>query len=424
MSGKAIAARALFVAALAGACGTARAQPPARPASAARCAALDLEQRVLLASRIYGQVTRFFPELSQERFDAAHAAYVERIVRAQGRRDLTLASMELLATLGDGHTWFSDRCLDRSGGAVGFIAHPIAGRWTVVRSQRRALRIGDVIVAVDGTPIDDFFRRQLRYIAASSDREAAFSLFDLPVLFPPRFRLTLADRRQVVIDRAAPLPPEPAPQTEGRWLKKDAVAYIRIPTFQVFATQSRAVEYLEQFRRARTIIVDLRGNPGAGYASVFKAALMDRPYRAWTQISATHGGDRLLGSSSSYPLHVAVTASGATVRPDRAIPSGRLILLVDRRCTSGCEDLVMPFKTTGRATLIGETTGGAFSDTARTDLGDGMVLNVTAVRNAFPDGSRFEGAGIAPDIAVPTTGADLRASRDPVLRKALEIANR
>ena len=424
MSGKAIAARALFVAALAGACGSARAQPPALHRAPVRssCAALDLEQRVLLASRIYGQVTRFFPELSQERFDAAHAAYVKRIVRAEGRRELTLASMELLASLGDGHTWFSDRCLDRSGGAVGFIAHPVAGRWTVVRSQRGALRIGDVIVAVDGTPIDDFFRRQHRYIAASSDREAAFSLFDLPVLFPSRFRLTLAGRREVVIDRAAPLPPQPAPRTEGRWLTRDAVAYIRIPTFQVFATQSRAVEYLEQFRRARTIIVDLRGNPGAGYASVFKATLMDRPYRAWTQTSASHGGDRLLGSS--YPLHVAVTASGATVRPDRAIPSGRLILLIDRRCTSGCEDLVMPFKTTGRATLIGEATGGAFADTARTDLGDDMVLNVTAVRNAFPDGSRFEGVGIAPDIAVPTTAADLRASRDPVLRKALEIANR
>jgi carboxyl-terminal processing protease len=426
MSGKAIAARALFVAALAGACGSARAQPPPAPRAPVRssCAALDLAQRVLLASRIYGQVTRFFPELSQERFDAAHAAYIERIVRADDRRELTLASMELLASLGDGHTWFSDRCLDRQGGAVGFIAHPIAGRWTVVRSQRGALRIGDVIVAVDGTSIDDFFRRQHRYIAASSDREAAFSLFDLPVLFPPRFRLTLADRRQVVIDRSAPLPPEPAPRTEGRWLVGHAVAYIRIPTFQIFATQSRAVEYLEQFRRARTIIVDLRGNPGAGYASVFKATLMDRPYRAWTRISATHGGDRLLGSSSSYPQQVAVTASGATVRPDRAIPSGRLILLVDRRCTSGCEDLVMPFKTTGRATLIGETTGGAFSETARTDLGDGMVLNVTAVRNVFPDGSRFEGAGIAPDIAVATTAADLRASRDPVLRKALEIANR
>jgi carboxyl-terminal processing protease len=426
MSGRSVAAAALFLAALAGACGAVRAQPPAvpgAPTAATGCGAPDLEERVLLAARIYAQVTLFYPELSRTRFDAAYAAYVERIVRADGRRALTLASMELLASLGDGHTWFSDRCLDRKGGAVGFVAHPIAGRWTVVRSLREALRIGDVIVAVDGTPIDDFFRRQRRYIAASSEREAAFSLFDLPVLFPARFRLTLADRREVVIDRATPLPAE-RPRTEGRWLVKDAVAYIKVPTFQVFATQSRAIHYLEQFRRARTIVVDLRGNPGAGYGSVFKAALMDRPYRAWTRISSTHGGDRLLGSSSGYPQQVVTTASGAVVRPDKAVPSGRLILLIDRRCTSGCEDLVMPFKTTGRATLLGESTGGVFSNTARTDLGDDMLLNVTSVRNVFPDGSRFEGVGIAPDIAVPTTAEDLRRSRDPVLRRAFEIANR
>ncbi len=115
--------------------------------------------------------------------------------------------------------------------------------------------------------------------------------------------------------------------------------------------------------------------------------------------------------------------SGGESDPGEAAGAA-LEVVIDRRCTSGCEDLVMPFNTARRATLIGETTGGTFSDTARTDLGDGMLLNVTAVRHAFPDGSRFEGAGIAPDIAVSTTAEGLAASRDPVLRRALEIANR
>jgi len=51
-----------------------------------------------------------------------------------------------------------------------------------------------------------------------------------------------------------------------------------------------------------------------------------------------------------------------------------------------------------------------------------MLLNVSAVRHVFPDGSRFEGVGIAPDVLVETTPEDLKAGRDPVLARAIELA--
>ena len=53
---------------------------------------------------------------------------------------------------------------------------------------------------------------------------------------------------------------------------------------------------------------------------------------------------------------------------------------------------------------------------------NGMILNIAAVRHTFPDGSQFEGVGIVPDVEVAVTPEDLRAGRDPVLAKALEIA--
>lgn len=51
-----------------------------------------------------------------------------------------------------------------------------------------------------------------------------------------------------------------------------------------------------------------------------------------------------------------------------------------------------------------------------------MILNIAAVRHTFPDGSRFEGVGIAPDVAVDLTPEDLRSERDPVLQRAVELA--
>jgi carboxyl-terminal processing protease len=82
----------------------------------------------------------------------------------------------------------------------------------------------------------------------------------------------------------------------------------------------------------------------------------------------------------------------------------------------------MPFKVIRRAVLVGETTAGTFSFTECTQFENGMMLNVSSVRHRFPDGSRFEGVGIAPDITVVPTANDLKAGRDVVLARALEQA--
>lgn len=82
----------------------------------------------------------------------------------------------------------------------------------------------------------------------------------------------------------------------------------------------------------------------------------------------------------------------------------------------------MPFKYSKRATLVGETTAGTYSLTQHVDYPNGMMLNISAVRHTLPDGSRFEGVGITPDVAIDMTPDDLRSSRDPVLKKALELA--
>ena len=377
-----------------------------------------------MASRIYAHVKGYFPDLSPPAFDAAYRRYIGRILRVDGRREFDLASMELLAALHDGHTWFHDSWLDESSGQpVGFIAYPIAKRWTVVRSLLESIDVGDVIVAIDGTPIEDFFARNRKYVSASSDRDAGLGLFDTPAIFPDRFQLALAGGRTIIVDRKnGKRKPAPVAGTEGRWLTR-GVAYIKVPTFRGIETQAQAIAYLKQFRDARAVMVDVRGNPGGGYPVALKEALINQPYRAWTQSNATTGGDLVRTSSPTYPQRATTTTSEAVIRPRDPVHAGRLILLIDRGCTSGCEDFVMPFKTARLATLVGETTGGTFSDTASIAFDNGMRLNVAAVRHSFPDGSRFEGVGIAPDLPVATTAEDLKASRDPVLHRALQIAS-
>jgi carboxyl-terminal processing protease len=51
-----------------------------------------------------------------------------------------------------------------------------------------------------------------------------------------------------------------------------------------------------------------------------------------------------------------------------------------------------------------------------------MSLMVGSVRYRLPDGAPFEGVGIAPDVPVALRIEDVRDGRDPVLEKAVELA--
>jgi len=385
---------------------------------------ISLEERVMMASRIYHVISTFFPGLSQEKFDVAYEQYLSTILRTEDRRAFDLASMEFVADLHDGHTWFYDKWLDQNYGApIGILAYPVAGEWTVVRSQLPSIHVGDVIAAVDDASADDFFARNRRYLSASSDRDAGVSFFDTRALFPETFTITLGDGRKVAIDRKNDKKqPLLEAKTEGRWLVRNSVAYVKVPTFHGIETQAQALGFLKEFHDAKALILDVRGNPGTGAPGVLQRALMVKPYQDWNEASSEHGGALLRNYSPAYPGHSTLVITDTIIEPRETAYSGRLILLTDRVCSCACEDFVMPFKFAKRATLVGETTAGTYSMTRHLDLENGMMLNISAVRHTFPDGSQFEGVGIAPDVPVENSAEDLRAGRDVVLKKALEIA--
>jgi carboxyl-terminal processing protease len=385
---------------------------------------ISLEDRARMASKIYHIVSTFFPGLSQEKFDADYDEYLRTVLHTDDRREFDLASMEFVARLHDGHSWFYDNWLDQTTAQpIGFLAYPLAGKWTVVRSSLDSVKVGDVITAIDATTIEDFYARNRKYISGSSDRDTRVSFFDTPVIFPGKFTLTLADGRKIPIDRKNDKKnAEPPRRTEGRWLVENSIAYIKVPSFHGIETQAQALRYLKDFHEAKTVILDVRGNPGMGEPIALQSALMGKPYQSWTDSSTFHGGPLLRSYDAAYPQHSMITTSDAVVHPFDSAYTGRLLLLTDRVCSCACEDFVMPFKYSKRATLVGETTAGTFSFTRYIPFDNGMVLNIAAIHHTFPDGSQFEGIGITPDVAVDITTDDLRAGRDLVLERAVALA--
>ena len=112
---------------------------------------------------------------------------------------------------------------------------------------------------------------------------------------------------------------------------------------------------------------------------------------------------------------------GSVAQPDNPVYAGPVVILIDAACASACEDFVLPFKSSGRGTLIGEPTSGSTGQPFLWDFGNGMSFRVSSRRVYMPDGSQFEGVGILPDEEVRPTIEDLRTGRDPVRERALSM---
>jgi len=392
---------------------------------------LDPARRAYVASRLYAAIQQYFahwedvPDLD---IDNEFKNYLREAMVAKNRLEFTLASLAFVVRLRNSHSGFTDNDLFKEAGkGHGFAMRCLEGEWVVTESNRSDLSPGDVLREIDGQPIDEFYSDKARYISASTERFRRHRLFDWwrRYLFPLRYTLRLSDGRTVKIDRSGEEnPPEKRMETEGRWLEDDRIAYIRVPSWNNKRFQERAMELVQEFRSARELIIDVRGNSGGSSPIRFISALMERPWRWWAESTPMQFGlfSYYARSRSAFEDFTRPSmAWPASVQQPDSVFTGRAVILIDEGCHSACEDFVMPFKDNNRAVLVGEATAASTGQPAFISFGDGMGVAVGTKREYFPAGWKFEGVGIMPDIRVVPTPEDLQAGRDVELEKALEV---
>lgn len=393
---------------------------------------LTLAQRAFILAKIFQAIPLYFAhwqdsELSRDGLDAAFADLAEAALPWQSRKRFSLLVMAFLARFNNAHTRLFDPYLEALP-PVGMALHPVEGRWTVVRSGHPALTPGDVVLRIEDRPADDWYA-ELRAYAFGSPQARTIQ-FDtlLGAFLPERYTLQVEDAegttRTRTIDRAALRTGAAPPATEGRWLADD-LAMIRVPSFIPPEAEECARAYVQEFAGASALIVDVRDNHGGSTPGGLISRLMDRPYRWWAEsspltvgllaVQAQRGGDAIFRSA-----HLQWPASVSD--PDPSGYRGRLALLVDRGTLSAAEDFTMPFKDNGRAVIVGETTSGSTGQPFVHTFEQGILLAVGTKRATMPDGTPFEGIGIAPDVPVEVRREDLYAGRDPVLERAVALA--
>lgn len=352
-------------------------------------------------------------------FDLARegAAYRERALATPSRWEFSLLTRAFIASARNGHTTFSDGWLSTADPAlVPFALRDIEGRWTVTSSRQPGIVVGDVIASVDDSPVEGFFRERIEpYVAGSDERARRREFTTRGFLWPRHFVVTLEDGRRVSVERSvSPVSPTPPRAVvRDQWIDSGRVAYLAIGSFGAAEHEERAVKLLAgRYLRAEVLVLDLRGNGGGNTPRRLMTMLLNGAEPVWWK------------EDPDRAPNAAMNRFGAMFRRRGGGPqfAGRIVVLADDGCASSCEDLLMPLKWTKRAIVVGDTTLGTTGQPVFLRFENGMQVTVGAKRAHFPDGSPFEGVGIAPDVLLPRTRADLVSGVDRALERATELA--
>jgi hypothetical protein len=348
-------------------------------------------------------------------------------------------------------------------------------------TENIGLAPGTEILAIDGRPAAAILSALLPLARADGSNDAkrrallgvegrdGYESFDVyyPLLFPmraPDFALTVrppgGGRRTL---RVAPIDlarrralraPEPARDANPGWTLEyhGPAAVMTMANWGIYSSTWDWRGWLRSRfeamarRGSRALVLDLRANEGGldcGHAILahcidrpldppdyerrvrFREAPQQlRPYLdTWDRSFDRLGADATDLGNGFLRLP---SEEGEAIRPQGPRFAGRLIVLIGPQNSSATFQFANLVRTAGLGTLIGATTGGN-----RRGINGGAYYFVRLPESGlevdlpligyYPTAPRPD-AGIAPDLLVEPTAADIALGRDPVLARALALA--
>jgi len=192
----------------------------------------------------------------------------------------------------------------------------------------------------------------------------------------------------------------------------DQVGFIAIYAWNSRNTPEKCDKALEQMRRTRGLIVDVRLNGGGSedLAKEFAARFLKNEFTyAFSQYRSGSGHSNLTGK-------IARKISPRTSwRYDRPV-----ILLIGQKCMSSCESFIGMMTGDPDVTTMGDHTCGSSGNPTIISLPLEMTVSVPQWIDYLPDGSALDERGFQPQIPFVATPGAFSGNRDDLLTAALE----
>jgi len=193
----------------------------------------------------------------------------------------------------------------------------------------------------------------------------------------------------------------------------DGIGYLCVTSF---AREQRddfdlVLEALRGLRNCKALVLDVRPNGGGDEMLAQRLAAFFVPGE---KVYAGH----CVRDARAKGGFTAVQPRTVRGNPEPDVYVGPVAVLMGPRNMSSCEAFLLMMRQAPRAVLLGATSYGSSGNPQTHVLVPGLAVQLPSWRALRPDGTCFEGEGIAPMIPVAALPAQLAAG-DPILDEAL-----
>ena len=398
----------------------ARARQPAIDTVLARYAATDRAARFGALIIAWNVAQHFYPYFDVFRIDWTGALQraLDRAAPDQSQIAFEAVLRRMMAELKDGHALVIIQPW-REMAMSPFLASWIEQRLVVTAvdsSVAGKLSLGDVITRFNGEAIERVLARQDSFSQGSSPANIRYVSTIQLLAGEPNSAFTIdvergrgAPARGMEVRRTLPMPPgEPRPSP---------VAEIRPGIWYFDLTRSRDTMFaaaLPQLSQAKGVVFDMRGYPS-----------VSRRFLQHLFADTTRWGTRQM----SMPVILQPDHQGMSFVPAGTWVLGPLtprisapvVFLADERAGSYAESLLDLISEHKLGTIVGSNSAGTNGDMNWFIVPGGYRVAYTGLKVVRHDGTTLHGVGIEPMVRVAPTIAGLRAGRDEVLEKGVEV---
>jgi C-terminal processing protease CtpA/Prc len=383
-------------------------------------------QRLLALFRFFCVIHYFYPylPLMGGTWDQAFRDLLPRFEHAADAHEYTMAVAALAARIPDGHVrvWGSKDLEPLYGASqLPVQARVVEGRVVITAvsddsvTAASAIAIGDVVLAVDGEPIDVRRARIAALISAANETWRDFRAANLALRSSGSGPVVLSVENARGEKREVRLGHAPSGWKAKRTgpvfhLIDDAIGYADLDRLEIADVDAM----LAAFANTRAIVLDMRGYPH-GTAWVLAPRLhvnkASGAARFFEPLVASFGGD---------------TSSFEQAIPPSAVPPyrGKTVMLIDERTMSQAEHTGLFLEAANGTRFVGSQTAGSNGDVTNLSLPGGLYVSFSGHDVRHADGRPLQRIGLVPDVEVRPTVSGLRAGRDEVLERAVELLRR
>lgn len=419
----------------------------------------DTGMRLLGLFRYWNIIEYFYPykNLMDEDWDQVLYDKIPELALQSDKESYVLSIANLTTYIHDSHGFFNDnfKVLPQHFGAYKAEASifNIDGQIIIAgREDKSPLKVGDIVVAIDGTTIEKIIEECNKYISVS-DKNRFTNAFDYYLL-----RSTKEIAEIEVIRNGEKLSLNvPCYYNSNYDVKKlgqdeksgfmvdKKIGYLNISTLE----SGDLDKLMKKFKGTEGLIIDVRYHnakmseyikfinypigeyikPEVSEYQQFYSSNSFEPGKFLKSTSNSSGRgfiekqlDKGIDSttfSKIFDNGIIRTSLGKV--KDRYQYNGKVIILMNECTQSVLETMVMSFMDAPNATVIGTPSAGANGNKMDIILPGCIQTSISGLAVTYMDGSQTQRIGLKPDITVKQTVKGIAEGKDEVIEKAIEL---